>query len=182
MANLWDQRDGETSRAWAAFCAYRDLPAKDRNIEAAWRSLNGSEPAKTGQNRPKSAPSTWTEWAFNHDWKARAAAFDREQDRKQRDLFDRAQQEEARRFQAQLRRDKANFARVARAAMKKGLLALDKADAEQISFKDAVALLNAAARAIKDANEYEMVDLGLDQLMGLLNERDDSTDEGGEDD
>ena len=40
--NLWDRQPGETHRAFAAFCLYRDLPSIDRTVLAA-RALQSTD-------------------------------------------------------------------------------------------------------------------------------------------
>ena len=60
--NLWERQSGETARAFSAFCHYRDLPAVDRSVAAAWgRKLGGKQ---------------WERWCTSHDWVNRAAEHD----------------------------------------------------------------------------------------------------------
>ena len=60
--NLWERQSGETARAFSAFCRYRDLPAVDRSVAAAWgRKLGGKQ---------------WERWCTAHDWVNRAAEHD----------------------------------------------------------------------------------------------------------
>ena len=63
----WERQPGETSKAFAAFCVYRDL--------GPTRSLS-----KVGQTLGRSVQ--WMEhWSSIHSWVVRAAASDSEQDR-----------------------------------------------------------------------------------------------------
>ena len=60
--NLWERQSGETARAFSAFCHYRDLPAVDRSVAAAWgRKIGGKQ---------------WERWCAAHDWVNRAAEHD----------------------------------------------------------------------------------------------------------
>ena len=60
--NLWERQSGETAKAYAAFLLYRDLPAVDRSVAAAWgRKLGGKQ---------------WDRWCTAHDWVNRAAEHD----------------------------------------------------------------------------------------------------------
>ena len=63
----WECQDGETAKAYAAFCAYRDLGPE--------RSLS-----KTGAVLGKN-PGGLEEWSSKNEWVKRAAAWDAEQDR-----------------------------------------------------------------------------------------------------
>ena len=68
MPNLWDRQPGETPKAFAAFCIYRDLPAVDRTIVAAvdqQRKLGGKAPVRN-----------WETWASLHNWRERGLASD----------------------------------------------------------------------------------------------------------
>lgn len=64
-AKLWEQREGETGRAFAAFVAYRDMGVE--------RSL-----AKVGQMLDKSVNALW-EWSSKYEWVVRVVAWDAEQ-------------------------------------------------------------------------------------------------------
>lgn len=63
----WERQDGETPKAFEAFCEYRDL-GPNRSI------------AKTGQKLGKNL-TTLSEWSSKYDWVKRVAAWDVEQDR-----------------------------------------------------------------------------------------------------
>lgn len=72
MAELWERQKGESSKAYAAFCVYRDL-GPDRSIE------------KARQTMPKTRPKSWLVcWSTKYNWVARAAAYDDYLDRKKR--------------------------------------------------------------------------------------------------
>lgn len=64
----WDRRDAETDVAWAAFVVYRDLPPAQRSLRAAGAVLGKAE-------------SLLSRWSSKHEWVARAAAKDRDDDR-----------------------------------------------------------------------------------------------------
>jgi len=65
MANLWERRQDETPKAFAAFVVYRDLgPA--RSIVKAIEST-GKRTAKVRR---------WEKWPSRFDWVARAAGYD----------------------------------------------------------------------------------------------------------
>lgn len=63
----WERQEGETQKAWEAFCIYRDLGA-DRSI------------AKVGKKLGKSA-ALMERWSAKYEWVSRCAAWDAEQDR-----------------------------------------------------------------------------------------------------
>lgn len=63
----WERQKGETSKAYAGFCAYRDL-GPDRSIRKAGEVL--------GKNQ-----TTLEQWSARNDWVKRAGAWDAEQDR-----------------------------------------------------------------------------------------------------
>lgn len=69
---IWERRPGESARAYAAFCVYRDL-GTGRSLNLAygeWRRSQGcaGDAAK--------AAGYWAEWSSRFDWVARAEAYD----------------------------------------------------------------------------------------------------------
>ena len=68
MPNLWDRQPGETPRAFAAFCIYRDLPAIDRSIVAAV--------AQQRENGGKAPVRNWETWSSLYNWSERGLASD----------------------------------------------------------------------------------------------------------
>lgn len=63
----WERQQGETSRAYEAFCEYRDMGA-------------GRSHAKLGQKLGKNT-RTIADWSAKYEWVKRVAAWDEEQDR-----------------------------------------------------------------------------------------------------
>ena len=89
---LWERQQGETARAYEAFCIYRDMGAN--------RSLR-----KVVQQLDKNL-TTIGDWSTKYDWVKRVAAWDAEQDRiarneMQKDMAEtrKKQREQARKMQ-----------------------------------------------------------------------------------
>jgi len=71
---VWDRQEGESSRAYRAFCWYRDLGA-DRSIHKAYQKfIRARGRIKEDQNIRVSAK--WKEWATKYKWVERAEAYD----------------------------------------------------------------------------------------------------------
>jgi NADPH-dependent glutamate synthase beta subunit-like oxidoreductase len=66
----WERLTGETSSAFAAFCAYRDCGA-ERNIRKAVESVEKDDVVRAKKYR------VWRNWSTQFRWRERAADFDR---------------------------------------------------------------------------------------------------------
>jgi hypothetical protein len=66
----WERLKGESSSAFAAFCAFRDFGA-DRNIRKAVDSTEKDEAARVKRYR------VWRNWAVQFKWRERAADYDK---------------------------------------------------------------------------------------------------------
>ena len=110
MPNPWDRQTGETVKAFAAFCIYRDLPAIDRSIVAAvaqHRYLGG-----------KASVRNWETWSSLYNWRERGLSSD----------SDHASRRRIRRGDA-LERAQDDIANMSRAALAKLLPLLQPTDA-----------------------------------------------------
>ena len=94
----WDRKPFESAKAFAAFCAFRDL-GSDRSVVGAYREIKG---------RPAAAQPSgqWKAWASDHQWEERAAAYDAhmaqvEARAREQEIAKRATEIERRRKQAQ---------------------------------------------------------------------------------
>jgi hypothetical protein len=67
----WDRRDDETSRAYHAFCLYRDMGPQGRSLRAVTEELYGDEGENMG-----SVSSHVERWSSRFDWVARSTAWD----------------------------------------------------------------------------------------------------------
>lgn len=76
----WERREDESPRAYAAFCAYRDM-GPGRSFDKAAALVAAGEP----QNSPKTAPRHWTTWASRYEWRSRATAYDTHLDQRARE-------------------------------------------------------------------------------------------------
>lgn len=70
MPQPWERQPGETSKAYAAFCRYRRMPPEKRSL--ALVASKGQKRGKTGGK----ARTSIVELSAQHDWVARAAAYD----------------------------------------------------------------------------------------------------------
>ncbi len=71
----WDKHPDESSRAYAAFVAYRDL-GPERSIDKAHRAQWSANPQNGGKTAPKTAPRHWTKWSSDYRWVERTALYD----------------------------------------------------------------------------------------------------------
>lgn len=76
-AELWEKRDGETDKAYAAFCSYRDAPALTRSIRKSCMAM-------LREDYTEYRLRVWENWSAKHDWIKRTRAWDGEKDRQSR--------------------------------------------------------------------------------------------------
>lgn len=84
----WERQPDESSKAFRAFVAYRDLPPDERSIQRAYETAYGRELEDRGQ-----IPGHMKRWCSGYDWVRRARAWDNERDRLAREAEIRADQE-----------------------------------------------------------------------------------------
>lgn len=69
--------DNESDKAYAAFCAYRDMPPDERSIEVAYNARKSNERATKGL----ATSGRWVKWSTDYSWVERAKAYDVHSDR-----------------------------------------------------------------------------------------------------
>ena len=84
---LWEKRDDESGRAFAAFAAYRDYGTY-RSLDKVYVDLASRNPRRGGKPAPKSAPRQWTLWSSLYEWVKRAEAYDRHLDEQTRKSYE----------------------------------------------------------------------------------------------
>lgn len=72
---IWERQNGETGKAYAAFCVYRDQGPSSRSLRSTAEEIYGRPGANQGQVE---------EWSRKYDWVFRVDAYDAEQDRTNR--------------------------------------------------------------------------------------------------
>ena len=108
MRKPWERQPGETAKGYAAFLLYRDLPAIDRSVAAAWgRKAGGKQ---------------WERWCAAHNWVNRAAEHDS-------DLASRRRE----RMAKDLERAQDNAVTMIRAALAKVRARIEGMDAEELA-------------------------------------------------
>ena len=74
----WFRLPHEPTKAYTAFCVYRDLDVYTRSMAKAYRRYRNLPESNS------SGPSgTWTEWSIRFRWRERAAAYDKHRDEAQ---------------------------------------------------------------------------------------------------
>ncbi|HLN31951.1 MAG TPA: hypothetical protein VK395_29740 [Gemmataceae bacterium] len=85
MAHPWDRLPGESAKAFAAFCLYRDLGTR-RSLDEASRRYHGSNRQDSAGDQQRSgsrSSGSIRGWAQRWNWRARAEALDEEQEQVQ---------------------------------------------------------------------------------------------------
>lgn len=122
----WERQPGETAKQFAAFVQYRDLPPNERTVRRAWEIATGRGRDETGPRRQ--IPGYVREWAGQHQWGARAEAWDRHLDRQAQAVLEQGRVAAVKRH-----------LEVARTAQAMGLSALRDAQARDGGIPPAVA-------------------------------------------
>jgi len=78
MAEIWERQKDESSKAYAAFCIYRDM-GPDRSIEKVYEKRSRRGPLSRLKN-----------WSVKHNWVERAKAYDDYLERKKREEKEKA--------------------------------------------------------------------------------------------
>lgn len=125
----WERQPGESARAYAAFCIYRDMPPRKRSLREVAAKLKG-KPGKY-----KSVPANISMWSAKWRWAERAAAWDEERDRQEREAQIRAVKEMRERH-----------AREAMALQEKALKRLKAMNPEELSPADVLRYFVEAAK------------------------------------
>ncbi|HLN30708.1 MAG TPA: hypothetical protein VK395_23405 [Gemmataceae bacterium] len=77
MASSWDRLPDESAKAFAAFCVYRDFGPR-RSLDEASRSYHGTQDSE--RRSGARASGIIRRWAKRWHWRARAQAWDEEQE------------------------------------------------------------------------------------------------------
>jgi len=74
----WQRRPGENAKDYERFLAYRDLPPALRSFEQAYHAWCAAQAELTGATplTSRRPPPNWYKVAKEHDWRARALAWD----------------------------------------------------------------------------------------------------------
>lgn len=123
MAEIWERQPGESSKAYAAFCVYRDL-GPERSLEKALQNLS----------KKRAKWQLW-QWSSKHNWVARCQAYDDYIERRKREEKEKAILEMAERH-----------ARLAVAFQQKVVERLRELDPYQLSPSDLVKWLDVATK------------------------------------
>lgn len=140
MAEVWERQPGESSRAYAAFCIYRDL-GPERSLE------------KVRQMLDKPRTRKWLgEWSVKYKWVERAQAYDDYIEQKKRKEQEKAILEMAERH-----------ARIAMAFQQKVVERLRELDPSDLSPKDLSTWFDIAAK-IERLSRGEPTEIGKQEV------------------
>lgn len=118
---LWERQQGETSKAYEAFCVYRDMGA-DRSLRKVVQQLNKNL-------------TTIAEWSTKYEWVKRVAAWDAEQDR----IARKAQVDE-------IKKMRTRHAKLAEAMLIKAAKALQRIPDDEIKAVDVSRMVETASK------------------------------------
>jgi len=147
MAELWERQPGEGSKAYAAFCVYRDL-GPERSLE------------KVRQNLDKPRTRKWLgDWSVKYNWVERAQAYDDYIERKKREKNEKEILEMAERH-----------AKLAKAFLLMIAQALQQIDPAQLSPSDMAKWLEVATK-LERLSRGVPTEIGKQEVQGQVTQR-----------
>jgi hypothetical protein len=158
--NAWDQQEGETPKAYAAFCAYRDI-TESRSLRKAAQNLN-----KTLTHI--------AEWSEHWDWVGRCRAYDAYLELKNRKTREAEHAAELAAYRERMRKSATDTAAIAQAILLKTGRRLQSLDPETIEPAMLSGLIRAAAAVMESSRNMEAEAIGVRRLESLLDDLDDS--------
>ncbi len=123
MSEAWERQPGESTKAYNAFCAYRDL-GPERSLEKAGRTLD----------KPRTKQYLG-EWSVKYNWVKRSAAYD-----------DYIEKEKRAKREAEIQKMVKKHARIATKLQKKALDRLKKLDPSKLTPYAMLSFLTEAIR------------------------------------
>jgi len=142
MPEIWERQPHESSKAYAAFCIYRDLGA-ERSLDKALAAAN-----KKPTNRRH-----WARWMDKYNWLERARAYDDYLERKKREEKEKAILEMAERH-----------ARLAMAFQQRVAERLREINPSELSPSDMVKWLDVATK-LERLSRGEPTEIGKQEVM-----------------
>ena len=147
MAEIWERQNDEGSKAYAAFCVYRDL-GPERSLE------------KVRQNLDKPRTRKWLgDWSVKYNWVERAQAYDDYIERKKREEKEKAILEMAERH-----------AKLAMAFQQRVAQRLQEIDPAELSPADMARWLDIATR-LERLSRGEPTEIGKQEMQGQVTQR-----------
>ena len=147
MPEIWERQPNERSKAYAAFCIYRDM-GTDRSIE------------KVYEERSKRGPlSRLKKWSAEHNWVKRAEAYDDYMEGKKREKKEKEILEMADRH-----------VKLAKAFQQKIAQALQQIDPAQLSPSDMAKWLDVATK-LERLSIGEPIEIGKQEVQGQVTQR-----------
>lgn len=162
MSQPWERREGETSKAFAAFCVYRDM-GPERSID------------KVSAKYQKSV-ALLNRWCQANDWPRRATSYDDHMDAVRRSGREKAEKSAA------MKKHLENSRRIANALLIYGEEALELAlrsvrayknlPAESVQPAEASGLARSALAAAQSGLDAEAHSLGVETVISLVEAED----------
>lgn len=169
----WERIHGETSRSYDAFCAFRDAGPM-RKMDAVWRRYESERGRVVAEHRR--CASSWWEWYKRFDWKVRAERYDAHLEFQSRQLHESQHREK---INAHLERQR----QIAVACQSVSLRMLQVVQKElqrvvgdngpgshTLDPKKLAPYVRSAAVLASISSDHEASALGIDELLGVLNE------------
>lgn len=155
----FDRLPGESARAYAAFCAYRDLGP-----------LRSIAKALAAAQRPASQRRYWEHWSAVHQWVRRAEAYDAHLERLARKERETEHLNELEAFRNRQRRLAVASLENSIELLKKAGARLKDLDPKKIPVKSLPQFFRAAAAVATAATDSEAQALAVAELLALLDE------------